>query len=262
MVNIEYLKIPKDRVGVTIGKNGKIKHQLEIITKTELKIDSETGNIAISSTEETDDPLAIWKARYMIKAIGRGFNPDIALKLEDEDLILEIINLQDYVGKSKKALVRQKGRIIGKGGRTRQIMHDMLDVEISIYGKTVSLIGKIENIQMAKEAVEMILEGSRQKTVYAYLEKMHDKLKRQEFDEMVHGKEDQRKYLREDLDSDEDYTDAEEDYNQNAVELEEQGYEEPEEILSTEETIKAIIKETEEENRLKEEAEKNMENEE
>lgn len=249
MVNIEYLKIPKDRVGVTIGKNGKIKHQLEIITKTELKIDSETGNIAISSTDETEDPLAIWKARYMIKAIGRGFNPDIALSLDNEELILEIINLQDYVGKSKKALVRQKGRIIGKGGRTRQIMHDMLDVEISIYGKTVSLIGKIQNVQMAKEAIEMILEGSRQKSVYAYLEKMHDKLKRQEFDEMLHGKVDERQYLREDLDSDEDYTDAEEDYNQNALDEE---YDEPEEILSTEETIKAIIRETEEENRRKE----------
>jgi ribosomal RNA assembly protein len=250
MVNIEYLKIPKDRVGVTIGKNGKIKHQLEIITKTELKIDSETGNIAISSTDETEDPLAIWKARYMIKAIGRGFNPEIALKLDNEELILEIINLQDYVGKSKKALVRQKGRIIGKGGRTRQIMHDMLDVEISIYGKTVSLIGKIENVQMAKEAINMILEGSRQKSVYAYLEKMHDKLKRQEFDEMIHGKTDERQFLREDLDSDEDYTDAEADYNQDA--LDNDYDDEPEEILSTEETIKEIIRETEEENRKKE----------
>lgn len=222
MVNTEYLKIPKDRVGVAIGKNGKIKHQLEIITKTELKIDSDTGNISISSTDETDDPLAIWKARYMIKAIGRGFNPDIALTLEDDELILEIINLQDYVGKSKKALVRQKGRIIGKKGRTRQIMHDMLDVEISIYGKTVSLIGKIENIQMAKEAIEMILDGSRQKTVYAYLEKMHDKLKRQEFDEMINGKPDKRDILREDLDTDEDFTDAEKDYNKDAISEEEE----------------------------------------
>lgn len=228
MVNTEYLKIPKDRVGVAIGKNGKIKHQLEIITKTELKIDSDTGNIAISSTEETDDPLAIWKARYMIKAIGRGFNPDIALTLQNDDLILEIINLQDYVGKSKKALVRQKGRIIGKSGRTRQIMHDMLDVEISIYGKTVSIIGKIENVQMAKEAVTMILDGSTQKSVYAYLERMQDKLKKQEFDEMVNGKPDLKDILREDLDTDEDYTDAEEDYNQEALIKEEEENDEDE----------------------------------
>ncbi|RAP43764.1 MAG: RNA-processing protein [Methanosphaera sp. SHI1033] len=233
MVNTEYLKIPKDRVGVAIGKNGKIKHQLEIITKTELKIDSDTGDIAISSTDETDDPLAIWKARYMIKAIGRGFNPDIALTLEDDEMILEIINLQDYVGKSKKALVRQKGRIIGKNGRTRQIMHDMLDVEISIYGKTVSLIGKIENIQMAREAIEMILDGSRQKTVYAYLEKMHDKLKRQEFDELVNGKPDRKDILREDLDTDENFTDAEKDYNKDAISEEDEDEDEFEEVPET-----------------------------
>ncbi|MDO5851982.1 MAG: KH domain-containing protein [Methanobacteriaceae archaeon] len=216
MTNNEYLKIPKDRVGVTIGKNGKIKHQLEIITKTELKIDSETGNICISSTDETDDPLAIWKARYMVKAIGRGFNPDIALKLDDENLILDIINLQDYVGKSKKALVRQKGRVIGKGGRTRQIIHDMLDVEISIYGKTVSLIGNMENIQMANEAIKMILDGSRQKTVYAYLEKMHDKLKREEFDRMI-NKEDKEAELKSILREDEeelDHFDEDEDEDQ------------------------------------------------
>ncbi len=221
MANTEYLKIPKDRVGVTIGKNGKIKHQLEIITKTELKIDSDTGNICISSTDETDDPLAIWKARYMVKAIGRGFNPDIALTLDDENLILEIINLQDYVGKSKKALVRQKGRIIGKGGRTRQIIHDMLDVEISIYGKTVSLIGPMENIQMAREAVEMILDGSRQKTVYAYLEKMHDKLKREEFDRMMNGEPSREEILREDLDTNEDFTDTEEDFNKDIIDEDE-----------------------------------------
>ena len=70
---------------------------------------------------------------------------------------------------------------------------------------------------MAREAIEMILEGSRQKTVYAYLEKMHDKLKRKEFDEMVNGKPDMKDILREDLDTDEDFTDAEEDYNKNAI---------------------------------------------
>ena len=198
-----------------------------------MKIDSDTGDIAISSTDETDDPLATWKARYMIKAIGRGFNPDIALTLEDDEMILEIINLQDYVGKSKKALVRQKGRIIGKNGRTRQIMHDMLDVEISIYGKTVSLIGKIENIQMAREAIEMILDGSRQKTVYAYLEKMHDKLKRQEFDELVNGKPDRKDILREDLDTDENFTDAEKDYNKDAISEEDEDEDEFEEVPET-----------------------------
>ena len=46
---------------------------------------------------------------------------------------------------------------------------------------------------------------------------MHDKLKRKEFDEMVNGKPDMKDILREDLDTDEDFTDAEEDYNKNAI---------------------------------------------
>ena len=63
---------------------------------------------------------------------------------------------------------------------------------------------------------------------YAYLEKMHDKLKRREFDEMVNGVPDEREFLREDLDTDEDFTDAEEDYNQAALDNEEQDEEQDE----------------------------------
>lgn len=37
----EYLKIPRERVGVLIGKNGEVKAQIERLTQTDLEIDSE-----------------------------------------------------------------------------------------------------------------------------------------------------------------------------------------------------------------------------
>ncbi len=185
MPNTEYLKIPKERVGVLIGKEGATKEHIENMTKIELDIDSETGNVTIAPTEETEDPLSVWKARYIVKAIGRGFSPETALKLLDDEIILDIINLQDFVGKSKKAVMRQKGRIIGREGRTKEIIKEMTDVDISIYGKTVSLIGDMERIQIAKEAVEMILEGVRHKSVYAFLEKKKQELKRKEFENII-----------------------------------------------------------------------------
>lgn len=181
MPNTEYLKIPRERVGVLIGKNGITKDEIENLTKTDINIDSETGSIAISPTEETEDPLAVWKSRYIVKAIGRGFNPEISLKLLGDETLLEIINLPDYVGKSKKAIMRQKARIIGKEGRTKDIIIDMTGVDISIYGKTVAIIGDMEQIHIAKEAVEMILNGVRHKTVYAFLEKKSRDMKIQEF---------------------------------------------------------------------------------
>lgn len=185
MPNTEYLKIPKERVGVLIGKDGTTKEHVENMTSIKLDIDSETGSITIIPTEEMEDPLAVWKARYIVKAIGRGFSPETALKLLDDEFILEIINLPDFVGKSKKAILRQKGRIIGREGRTKEIIHEMTGVEISVYGKTVALIGDMERIQIAKEAVQMILDGVRHKSVYSFLEKKKNELKRKEFENIV-----------------------------------------------------------------------------
>jgi ribosomal RNA assembly protein len=185
MPNTEYLKIPRERVGVVIGKSGITKDEIENLTKTEIIVDSEAGTVAISPTEETEDPLSVWKARYIVKAIGRGFNPEISVKLMGDETILEIINLPDYVGKSKKAILRQKARIIGKDGRTKDIITDMTGVDISIYGKTVAIIGDMEQIHIAKEAVEMILNGVRHKTVYAFLERKTRDMKIKQFHKMA-----------------------------------------------------------------------------
>ena len=125
-----------------------------------MDIDSEECTVAIYPNENMEDPLGVWKANHIVKAIARGFNPRVALKLNKDDTYLEIIKLPLYVGKSKKAMARYKGRIIGKDGKTREIIVDMAEVDMAIYGKTVSLIGELQNVMVAKEAVEMILNGS------------------------------------------------------------------------------------------------------
>lgn len=185
MPNTEYLKIPKERVGVLIGKDGATKGHIEDMTGVHLDIDSETGSITITPTKKMEDPLAVWKARYIVKAIGRGFSPETALKLLSDEFILDIINLPDFIGKSKKAILRQKGRIIGREGRTKEIINEMTDVDISVYGKTVALIGDMERIQIAKEAIQMILDGVRHKSVYSFLEKKKHELKRKEFENII-----------------------------------------------------------------------------
>ena len=198
MPNTEYLKIPKDRVGVLIGVSGEVKQEIERITKTHLDIDGEEGTVAISPTEEMEDPLGVWKTNFLVKAIGRGFNPETAIKLNEDDIYLEIIKLTLYVGKSKKALTRQKGRIIGKDGKTRELIINMAEVSMAVYGKTVSFIGELENVMVAKEAVEMILNGSRHKSVYSFLENKRQEMKIKEFKSVV-GIDDDKIEFRDDL---------------------------------------------------------------
>ncbi|MGN1185936.1 MAG: KH domain-containing protein [Methanobrevibacter wolinii] len=199
MPETDYLKIPRERVGVLIGKEGKTKKIIENTTQTILDIDSDEGTVTIYPQENMEDPLGIWKTNYIVKAIGRGFNPKTALKLKEDEMYLEVLKLTDAVGKNKKALSRQKGRIIGRNGITKEIITDMADVDMAVYGKTVSLIGRMENIMVAKEAINMILSGSRHKTIYSYLENQKRERKEKEFKEVM-GISHEKIELRDDLD--------------------------------------------------------------
>ncbi len=185
MPETDYLKIPQNRVGALIGKNGDVKKSIEKLTGTILDIDSDDGTVYITPREDMEDPLGVWNANHIVKAIARGFNPEVAMKLIHDDIYLEIIKLTLYTGKSKKALARYKGRIIGANGKTRELITELADVDMAVYGKTVSLIGEMDNILVAKEAIEMILNGSRHKSVYAFLENKKETLKLREFKDLV-----------------------------------------------------------------------------
>jgi len=168
----EFLRIPKERVAVVIGKKGQTKREIEKRTKTKIEIDSETGEVFITATKDTDDPLAVWKARDVIMAIGRGFSPERAFRLFNEGETLEILNLTDVIiGNDKNALPRVRGRIIGRKGRTREIIEEMSGADISVYGKTVAIIGNPIQVEVAKTAVEKLAKGSPHGVVYKYLER-------------------------------------------------------------------------------------------
>lgn len=166
------LKIPKDRIAVLIGKKGEVKKRLEEATKTELKIDSKEGDVFVSGS----DALGLFSAREIIKAVGRGFNPEIAFLLLKGDYVLEIINIPDYVS-NKEDLTRIKGRVIGKGGKSRKVIESITECYLSIFGKTVAIIGLADNALLAKKAVEMLLKGSPHSHVYSMLERKRKEAK-------------------------------------------------------------------------------------
>ncbi len=171
------LVIPEDRIGVLIGKEGEVKERIEKETGCKLKISSKTGVVKI----ECEDPIGFLRAQDVIKAIAHGFNPDVAMKLlQDELMVLEIIDLTGYV--SPKHLERVKGRIIGKEGKMRRFIEDTLDVNISVYGKTVAIIGDAESVAAAREAILMLVEGAQHSTVQRFLERKRREMKLRSLD--------------------------------------------------------------------------------
>ena len=109
----QVVKVPDDRVGVIIGKDGKVKDEIEHKCNVLIQIDSEGGNAIISPRDSTSIEQA-FKAVEIVSAISRGFSPERSYKLLAEDVILQIVDLIEYVGRSHNQIARLKGRIIGQ----------------------------------------------------------------------------------------------------------------------------------------------------
>jgi ribosomal RNA assembly protein len=172
----QFLKIPKERVGVLIGVKGEIKSQIEAWAGVELDIDSETGDVNID-TAKIKDPAMTLKLVDIVRAISRGFSPERAFRLFDDEFYFDLIDIRDYVGKNQKHVRRMRARLIGTKGKTRKIIEDLTNAELSIYGNTVAIIGDLFELQIAKTAVDMILNGSEHSAVYKYLENKRYDLK-------------------------------------------------------------------------------------
>ncbi len=172
---MKIIRIPKERVGALIGKEGEVKSLIEERTKVKLYIDTE-GEVNMDESG-SDDPVAILKVMDLVKAVGRGFAPHKAMRLLDEDEYLEVIELGDFIGKKGQQLDRVRSRLIGSHGKTRRIIEELTGANMSIYGSTVSLIGNSVQLPVAKTAIEMILRGSEHSTVYRYLERSRAQLR-------------------------------------------------------------------------------------
>jgi len=173
----ENIKAPYDRIGVLIGINGSTKSEIEKRGEVTIDIDSKAGTIIIES-----DSINALRAVDVVKAIARGFSPERAYRLfDDEMIILDIIELSKSVS-TPKELKRILGRIIGKDGKTREIIESLTGSYISVYGKTISVIGYPEQTQIVRKAIEMLVEGAPHGTVYGFLEKKKQELKRAQMD--------------------------------------------------------------------------------
>ncbi|MFH1440133.1 MAG: KH domain-containing protein [Candidatus Woesearchaeota archaeon] len=168
------LRVPKERVAVLIGKKGEMKKAIEDATKTIIDIDSKEGEVVVTG----EDPLTLFTTRDVIRAIARGFNPEIAQLLLKQDYMLELIDLKEFV-KNKSQMPRIKGRVIGKEGKAREVIENLTETYICIYGKTVGIIGLGENVSIAKRAIESLIAGSPHSNVYKWLEKKRRDFKAQ-----------------------------------------------------------------------------------
>jgi ribosomal RNA assembly protein len=175
------IRIPNDRIAVLIGKSGNVKLKIESLCHVALDIDGETGEVLLKTKGDVEK-IQPFKAMEIVTAIGRGFSPENAMTLLEGENALHVIDIREFAGKSNANIERIKGRIIGEGGRARRNMENLSGTYISVYGRTVSIIGDSSKLRLAVDAISSISSGSLHGAVYTKLEaanrkEKHEKMK-------------------------------------------------------------------------------------
>jgi ribosomal RNA assembly protein len=178
-VSQQFIKVPGERIGVLIGRKGAVIGKIKQECRVNVDVESESGNVIVrydSSSLIEGNPF---KALEIISAIARGFSPERAFKLLDEDIVFQLLDIRDYVGNSQSSMNRLKGRIIGERGKSRRTIEELSGADVSVYGHTVGFIGIFEAIKVAVEAIVLLSKGSSHRSVYAMLQNYRRKLKQE-----------------------------------------------------------------------------------
>jgi ribosomal RNA assembly protein len=175
-----FVRIPKERVGVLVGADGKVKSYIEEKLGVKLEVESDSGGVTAVLNDEATDPSLLFRAKDVVTAIGRGFTPEDALRLiRDDDTIFDLVDLRDTFGRSESDIKRVKGRIIGMNGKTRRLIEELTNADVVVYGHTIGIIGTFEQANVARNAVQMLIDGSQHHTVYRFLQRKRSELKKQ-----------------------------------------------------------------------------------
>ena len=114
----------------------------------------------------------------VIEALNLGFQLQSALALKDEDFIFEKINIKNLT--KRHDLARVRARLIGQNGRTKKTLQELSGCAVCIKDNKVGIIGHFDCIRAATNAVTNLIHGSKQSSVYAFLEKERAKLREED----------------------------------------------------------------------------------
>ena len=126
--------------------------------------------IVMITTKKLTEDIEPFKAVEIVSAIGRGFSPENAMRLLSGENSLHIIDLREFAGKSPDQIERVKGRIIGEGGKARLNIENLTNALITVYGRTVAIIGEPNQLRLAVDAISSLSSGSMHGPVYTKLE--------------------------------------------------------------------------------------------
>ncbi|MGB9759098.1 MAG: KH domain-containing protein [Thermoproteota archaeon] len=166
-LGVNFFKIPVETARKLLEEKTLLE-EVEQRLGVKVEIDPESGGVKVTYEPQKAENFILMKKVF--DALNAGFYEEVHELLTNENYDIEIVDLTDYIGKSKNDLVRVKGRIIGEKGKAKANIENYTKCKLSVYENKVGILGPSEFTTLAKEAVEKLIKGYQHSTVYKFLD--------------------------------------------------------------------------------------------
>ena len=147
-----------DKIPRLIKLRRKLEHELNV------KISNQGKEFSVDGSAEDE-----YIAEKVLEAINMGFPLANALLIKNEDFVFEMIKIKHHT--KRKDISTIKARIIGKKGMTLRILSNLTGCFFEIKDYEIGIIGHVEHIKSAQDAITSLIRGSKQSNVYTKLER-------------------------------------------------------------------------------------------
>ena len=161
------LPLSEQDISNLFGRKKEKKKELEKLL--EIKIMIEDGYVLAASKKYSDYELS-----QVFDAIILGFKPRLAVLLLDPLYVFMKIDVKALVRRSR--LRQIMARLIGTEGKTIRKIEETSECYVIVHNHYIGLIGKSENINIAIEAINMLVQGKSFASVYRRIEQARRKL--------------------------------------------------------------------------------------
>ncbi|WVQ63528.1 pre-rRNA-processing protein PNO1 [Kwoniella botswanensis] len=134
--------------------------------------------VELKTSGHTVDSGAIQKGADFVKAFSLGFDVNDALALlRLDDLYLDSFEIKDVKTLHGDHLSRAIGRIAGEGGKVKFSIENASRTRIVLADTHIHILGSVQNIKIARDAIVSLILGSPPGKVYAHLKMVGARMK-------------------------------------------------------------------------------------
>ena len=145
-----------------------LRSKFRLQKELEIKLTNKGKNVFVNGPANKE-----FIAIEVLEAINLGFSADRALELTQNGFMLQTVHIKDIT--KRHDLERVRARIIGTQGRTLKTLQNLTNCDLAMNDNEIGLIGPIQEMEDAVQAVTSLVQGSKQGNVYGRLERQRKK---------------------------------------------------------------------------------------